>query len=138
MGARWLRYAFTREDVGKTIVATLSTGSIYQLSVDGIVRTETSAFIPSQATAPYTICAVEETSGGEMQIGSGCATAALTNPPVAFTAAPAGITYIYRIIATTFCARGDHSNLWRCRRDVSIGGGRRATGIQAPGACTVY
>ena len=92
VGSRWHAYAFARLDVGKTLVATLvSAGATYQLSLDGVVRSEVaaSAFTASALTAPYVICSVEERLGGKMSLGSACTAGALTNPSIAFTTPPA-------------------------------------------------
>ena len=91
VGSRWHRYAFTRADRGKTIVATTLNGGSYSLEIDGVVRTEvaSSAFDAAAVPAPLTICSVDERIGGELLLGASCADGALTNPAISFASAPA-------------------------------------------------
>lgn len=83
-GSRWHRHAFTRADTGKTIEVAYIDG-VYTLTVDGVARTETTAFNASSYLAPYIICDdVDESVGGDITYGTNCK-GLLANPVVAFS-----------------------------------------------------
>lgn len=90
VGSRWHTYAFTRADVGKTLVASLVSGTTYHLTLDGMLRSEVALanFSASGLVAPYVICSVDERLGGEISLGGTCQAGALTNPSIAFTSPP--------------------------------------------------
>ena len=101
-GSRWQRAAFSRLDIGKTVVVTESDG-VHSLAVDSVIRTELPSFDISIAGAeqePYVICHVEEWVGGSVQMGSECVMsdagqAVLPNPAIELASPDASITQMF-------------------------------------------
>lgn len=101
--SRWHRFAFTVDDVGKTITAEEVAAGTLRLSVEGVARTDVPAAAFANATdevAPWVVCAVKgidlagtdgalaglgdaEAVGGSVRLGTDCA-GEFANPAVAF------------------------------------------------------
>ena len=101
-GSRWHRFAFSRNDEGKTLQVVAKEGSGAALYIDGELRTEV-AEKPSANISMSTICAVEERVGGSIATGD-CTDRAearqgypgavvLENPQIAFSMANPGVTH---------------------------------------------
>jgi hypothetical protein len=75
-GSRWHRFAFTEEDIGKTVIVTeLTTDSNKLLfSIDNVRRTEVSKsyYNTSIYSSSFIICSVEEILNGIIEIGDDC------------------------------------------------------------------
>ena len=83
VGSRWNLYAFTTDDIGKTL-SFASTSNVQSLFVDGILRTE------GTISASGRICSVEEHQGGavtfDSRSSSDCSvTSSFQNPPISFS-----------------------------------------------------
>ena len=95
-GSRWHAFAFTVEDLGKTLVVGDAGGGKSSLVVDGVIRTEVDAFaVDAAIQVPFTICTVTENIGGTLNLGTSgsCGTKkamsggnpAISKPEPAFT-----------------------------------------------------
>ena len=65
--SRWRKFAFTTEDIGKTLDYTGNT-----LTVDGVARTTNATNVIHHSVLPIKICTVAETLGGEVTLGNDC------------------------------------------------------------------
>ena len=64
---RWRKFAFTTEDIGKTLDVDGTT-----LTVDGVARTTNATNVIHHSVLPIKICTVAETLGGEITLGNAC------------------------------------------------------------------
>ena len=65
--SRWRKFAFTTEDIGKTLDHVGTT-----LTVDGVARTTNETNVIHHSVLPIKICTVAETLGGEVTLGNEC------------------------------------------------------------------
>eukprot|EP01052_Picozoa_sp_SAG31_P027284 SAG31_NODE_2540_length_5538_cov_7.680859_3_plen_948_part_00 len=85
VGSWWHRYAFTRDDHGKTVEGYIHapSGELI-LTIDSIPRSIGNS---SLLSLPFVICSVDETVGGTVTVGGACSTptATIANPAINFT-----------------------------------------------------
>ena len=103
-GSRWHRFAFTSADVGLTVVATAN-GANFDLTVSGVLRTEIASADFSPGAGNHVVCDAVEMIGGEVHLGSSCAT--IANPEIALTSPDSTITQVFAAGDATFVYDAD-------------------------------
>ena len=88
--SRWHRFAFTAEDIGKTLVIkNIAENSNVMLEVNNIPRAEVPASEwTTTGSSPFTICEVEEAVGGDFKFGSSSCEETKENPGISFSSPP--------------------------------------------------
>ena len=89
--SRWHRFAFTKEDIGKTLVIkSIEESSNVMLEVNSIPRAEVpAAEWSTTGSSPFKICEVEEVVGGAIKFGGDCKQRK-QNPSINFASPPSG------------------------------------------------
>ena len=71
VGSRWHAFAFSKDDEGKRLSAVANDNGSYNLSIDGVLRTQVEVFdLAVMESGEDTICWVSEVVAGEIVLGS--------------------------------------------------------------------